>query len=124
MAGRDVRPERRARDVRATFTRVAHLWALPTGFALALAGCSANPLPQGGVSVSHPIGDGKCKAEPIQRFVGVRATDALGIDILDASGAQQLRWGGPDTAFTMDYREDRVNVIYDASGLIEKVTCG
>lgn len=46
------------------------------------------------------------------------------MDILKASGATLLRWGGPNTAFTMDYRPTRVNVIYDDTGVIERVTCG
>lgn len=90
----------------------------------ALAGCNAAELPSGGIDVTHPDGDGICRQGGVQRFVGSKASDELGMEILRASGAKRLRWGGEDTAFTMDYREDRVNVIYARDGTIVKITCG
>ncbi|WP_247711335.1 I78 family peptidase inhibitor [Qipengyuania gelatinilytica] len=69
-------------------------------------------------------GDGACQAAPAQTLLHQAASDELAEAILKASGARTLRWGGPDTVFTMDYREDRVNVIYDADGTITRITCG
>ena len=40
------------------------------------------------------------------------------------SGAEVLRWGPPNSAWTMDYRTDRVNVRYDEARQITEITCG
>ena len=55
-----------------------------------------------------------CNAAPAQDRVGNDATQAMGEAILKDSGARSLRWGPPNAAWTMDYRDDRVNVRYDA----------
>ncbi len=65
-----------------------------------------------------------CDAEPAQYHVGHDATRAMGEAILKDSGARTLRWGPPDAAWTMDYRQDRVNVRYDARMKIVEITCG
>lgn len=65
-----------------------------------------------------------CNAEPVQRYLGQAATAAAGAAILKESGARTLRWGPPNSAWTMDYREDRVNVRYDAASAITGITCG
>ena len=48
----------------------------------------------------------------------------MGKAILAESGAEVLRWGPPNSAWTMDYREDRVNVRYDDEMKITEITCG
>ena len=60
----------------------------------------------------------------VQQFVGQRASQQTGDAILAQSGAKTLRWGPPDSMWTMDYREDRVNVRYDGDMAITAVTCG
>jgi hypothetical protein len=65
-----------------------------------------------------------CDAGPAQRHVGDDATKTKGEAILKDSGARTLRWGPPGAAWTMDYREDRVNVRYDARMKIIEITCG
>ncbi len=65
-----------------------------------------------------------CDAGPAQSHVGHDATAAMGAAILKDSGARTLRWGPPNSAWTMDYREDRVNVRYDEKMKITDVTCG
>ncbi len=65
-----------------------------------------------------------CKAEPAQYHVGHDATQAVGAAILKDSGARTLRWGAPRSAWTMDYRQDRVNVRYDDAMKIIDITCG
>jgi hypothetical protein len=89
--------------------------------AATVAACATTPVPDQG---SAPSGMASCKAEPVQSYVGQRADQAAGAAILKASGARSLRWGPPDTAWTMDFREDRVNVQYDANLIIERVSCG
>jgi hypothetical protein len=48
----------------------------------------------------------------------------MGAAILRESGARTLRWGPPRTAWTMDYRQDRVNLRYDDNMKITEVSCG
>jgi hypothetical protein len=65
-----------------------------------------------------------CNAAAAQYHVGHEATQAMGAAILKDSGARTLRWGPPNSAWTMDYREDRVNVRYDEKMKINGITCG
>lgn len=65
-----------------------------------------------------------CNAAPAQYHVGHDATQQMGAAILKDSGARMLRWGPPQGAWTMDYREDRVNVRYDDNMKITDITCG
>lgn len=67
---------------------------------------------------------GACNASAARSYVGQTATASAGAQILRVSGAASLRWGPPDSAWTMDYRPDRVNVRYDRSMMITDVTCG
>ncbi len=65
-----------------------------------------------------------CNAAAAQYHVGHDATQSMGEAILKDSGARTLRWGPPNGAWTMDYREDRVNVRYDQKAKIIEITCG
>jgi hypothetical protein len=85
--------------------------------AFALAGCATT-----GEAVAE--GEGLCKAEPGQSFVGQRATGEVGAQLLRLTGAKQLRWGPPRTAMTMDFRADRLTVSYDDAMTITRVSCG
>ena len=73
-------------------------------------------------------GDGNetamCDADAASEYVGQKATAENGARILDETGARQLRWGPPDSAWTMDFRPDRVNVRYDRAMTITEITCG
>ena len=87
--------------------------------ALPLAACMTTP-------ATPPPAEqgGKCDAAAVQGHVGHKATSEVGAAVLSESGARTLRWGAPNSAWTMDYREDRVNVRYDAAMTITDVTCG
>lgn len=65
-----------------------------------------------------------CNAASVQTHVGQTVTEDLGAMILAASNARSLRWGPPRSAWTMDYRQDRVNVQYDEKMVITAITCG
>lgn len=94
---------------------------LGTILALPLAACAD----EGAESTPPPPAtSGKCGNEGLDRFVGQKATAELGAEILAASGAKLLRWGAPNTAMTMDYREDRLTVSYDADMVITAARCG
>ena len=95
-----------------------------TGAAIALAGCASTGETGG---VNQPGGNGPagmCNAEPAQSLVGQQATAEIGQRIMTLTKARQLRWGAPGTAMTMDFRQERVNVFYDQSMRIERITCG
>jgi hypothetical protein len=87
----------------------------------ALAGCTTAAPPPGEPPV-RPVA-GECKAEPGQRFVGMKATGEIGQQLLAATGAAVLRWVPPRTAITMDFRADRLTVSYDDDYVITRVSC-
>ena len=65
-----------------------------------------------------------CDAEKGQWAVGQLADEALVAKVKADTGSDRYRVIPPDTAVTMDYREDRVNVRYDAQMKIVEITCG
>ena len=85
--------------------------------AAALAGCAPD--------VADPGAD-SCGAGSYQGLVG--STDEAALDALAdlglAGDAPQTRFIGPGQAVTMDYRPDRLNVEYDADGIVTRVFCG
>ena len=93
----------------------------------ALSGCGWIP-PNASAPVPLPEeqapAPGTCDAAPAQSRVGQPVTQATGAAIPAETGARTLRWGPPNSAWTMDYREDRVNVRYDEDMIITAVTCG
>jgi hypothetical protein len=98
--------------------------AIAAAAAIGLAGCATtgdNAEP--GQAGAPPMAM-TCDAAPAQYHIGQDATQAMGTAVLKDSGARTLRWGPPDSAWTMDYREDRVNVRYDAAMKIVEITCG
>ena len=93
--------------------------------ALALAGCAMTPPPEGaGEPQPRPDEIAQCDAALVQPYVGEKATEETGAAILTESGARGLRWGPPRSAWTMDFRPDRVNVRYDDAMIITDITCG
>ena len=87
-----------------------------------LSGCMAasGPPPAGDAQPDSRL----CDASAVQSFVGQQATEQTGAQILAQSGARSLRWGAPNSAWTMDFREDRVNVRYDEQMAITTISCG
>jgi hypothetical protein len=77
-----------------------------------------------GTSPVANAGAGKCSVEALQSYVGQKVSADIGAELLAKSGARTLRWGPPRTAMTMDYREDRLNIAYDDSMVIERINCG
>ncbi len=93
--------------------------------AIGLAGCaSTGSAPDQAAALPEAPAAMTCRAEPAQYHIGHDATQAMGTAILKDTGARSLRWGPPGGAWTMDYREDRVNVRYDAAMKITDITCG
>lgn len=90
--------------------------------ALPLAACMGGEAPV--ESTPPPPTEMTCNADAAQSYVGQTATGAVGAAILKATGARTLRWGPPRSAMTMDYRQDRVNIMYDDAYKITQVSCG
>lgn len=92
---------------------------------LPLAACATSGSDQAGVpALPPPLADGgPCKPDGLGAFVGREATTALGAEMLRVSGARTMRWGGPDTAMTMDLRPDRLTVLFDARRIITSARC-
>jgi hypothetical protein len=102
--------------------------AMTAVIALSLSGCVVSindgDAPAGTDPVPPPPRPMVCDAAPAQRHLGKEATQSVGEAALRDSGARTLRWGPPGSAWTMDFREDRVNVVYDARMRITEITCG
>lgn len=90
----------------------------PIAFIL-LAGCVTVEAPR----AADPDGS-MCRARAAASLVGQTASSETGARALSLTGAHSLRWGPPNSAWTMDYREDRVNVRYDGAMRITEITCG
>ncbi len=69
-------------------------------------------------------GAGDCDAGAVQELVGQGVTQALGAAAMRASGADVLRWIPPNSAVTMDYRPDRLNISYDDDSVVTEIDCG
>ena len=69
-------------------------------------------------------GEGPCNAGAAQALVGASASQQLGADAMQRSGAREFRWIPPNSAVTMDYRPTRLNVEYDEAGTVTAIRCG
>ena len=90
--------------------------------ALSLSGCAiivpiAAPVPAQG-------GSATCRNDRLDEFKGQPATQALGVRMLQVSGAKALQWIPLGTMVTMDFRADRLRVRLDGSGKVERAACG
>ncbi|MFN2259627.1 MAG: I78 family peptidase inhibitor [Parasphingopyxis sp.] len=67
---------------------------------------------------------GSCDAEATSGLVGEQVSSELGQRAMRLSGADSLRWIPPDSAVTMDYRPDRLNIEYDRENRVTGIRCG
>jgi hypothetical protein len=65
-----------------------------------------------------------CDAGKVQSMIGQAATQALGGEAVRTAGARTMRWIAPDSAYTTDYRTDRLNIHLDARNRVTKINCG
>ena len=101
--------------------------ALPCLVALGAAAAAASCTPMTPVAIEPavpPALAAHCDAKPAAVLHGQQATSETGDRALALTGARTLRWGPPGAVFTMDYRTDRVNVMYDAAMAITEIRCG
>nr|WP_166177463.1 I78 family peptidase inhibitor [Altererythrobacter segetis] len=87
-----------------------------------LASCAATTPPAGETPPARDV-KGTCQREPGQRFIGMKASGALGREMLAATGATVLRWVPPRTAVTMDFSPSRLTVSFDDDLVVTKVSC-
>ncbi len=65
-----------------------------------------------------------CDAAKVQSMIGQTATQALGGEAVRTAGARTMRWIAPGSAYTMDYRTDRLIIHLDGRYVITKIDCG
>lgn len=69
-------------------------------------------------------GPNACNADKVAPWIGKKATPAVRAEVVQATGAKAVRWLYPDSAVTMDYRPDRLNVTMDKGEVIRSARCG
>lgn len=88
---------------------------------LLLSGCvNLFPKPAGTAADEAKL----CKGDALASFAGRPGTAETGAAILKASGASVLQWVPAGTMVTMDFRANRVRIYLDASGKVERASCG
>lgn len=95
--------------------------AIICGVAMMLAACATT---DASTSAASPETAGQCDAAPIADLVGQDASAALGADAMARSGSRTIRWAQPNTALTMDYRQDRLTIGLDAQNKVSTLNCG
>jgi len=66
----------------------------------------------------------RCTEEPARFAVGAIYSDELAERARRAAGAHSIRKVVPGEAYTMELREDRLNINVAPSGVVESVKCG
>ena len=90
---------------------------------LSLTGCKAH-WDQVREEMSYTRDDAPCNATDLQGMIGQRVDVEMGERLRRGSGAKDLRWAPPNSALTMDFREDRLTVSYDEQMAITQISCG
>lgn len=95
--------------------------------ALMLMACTAippeGPPPPADEDQVPAQGAGACNAASVQDMIGRQRSSTLGTEAMRRSGAKSLRWIEPDSAYTQDFREDRLNIDVDARGRVTRLRC-
>ena len=94
----------------------------PTGDGAATPAEAARTRAAAGDVDSLPEGD-ECGASKVATFVSQEATPAVRARIAAEVGHSRIRWIGPDTVVTMDFRPDRLNVTLDENDIITGARC-
>ena len=93
---------------------------------LVLAACAttdALPVDEDGNPPVRPVAD-TCTTDDADRFIGQRATQELGRQVLEATDTRELRWIQPGIIVTANYKYGRVTVAYDEDMIVRRVSCG
>jgi len=65
-----------------------------------------------------------CNADPVQALIGQEATETVVAQATADSGSASVRVLKPGQPATMDFRQDRLNILTDDAGVIEQLSCG
>lgn len=84
-------------------------------------GASAPPEPM--PAPDSTSADDECGAAKVSAYVAQEATPAVRTRLAADVGHDRIRWVGPDTVVTMDFRPDRLNVELDSAGVITGGKC-
>lgn len=84
---------------------------------VALAGCQTAT--KSDVATPQPPGDDACGATQYAKLVGTSGADVNESQF--PAGTRVLR---PGMVMTMDYRDDRLNVVIDEANKVDRVYCG
>ena len=99
--------------------RIAFIAALIVAGSAACAACTALLEHEGG-SGMPPTTDDQCRASEYQNLIGQNRTE-----IPQAPAGATWRVTCTSCPVTMDYRPDRLNILYDQqTGIVEDVKCG
>ena len=86
---------------------------------LGLAGCTQQWRPEAPIAGPCAVSE-----EARMRFTGVRFHDVQREDVQRATNARIARVLRPGDAATMDFRQDRLNILVDDNGRISGLRCG
>lgn len=81
------------------------------------------PIASDSVSIEE-AGGFLCSAQSTNALLGQKATAELGLQAMNLSGAEILRWVPPRTPITKDYRNNRINIFYDDGLIVTNIYCG
>ncbi|MCD6006260.1 hypothetical protein J4377_15210 [Halomonas sp. XH26] len=110
-------------------SRLAALLASVLPVSVLLVACAGSP---DNVSAPAPPTVGQtssvtnttCDADAVQYAIGSPFDEANVPTLQSESGAKQVRVLRPNSAATMDYREDRLNILLESNDMIEALRCG
>lgn len=88
-----------------------------------LAACAAVGTSAGSPAIPAAT-EGPCSNSALSSFVGQKASQDLGTQMLAASGGRLLRWVPHGAMVTMDYRADRLTVRLNQTNMIDSAACG
>lgn len=91
--------------------------ALPVAALALLGACTPKTPPEAIPGV-------ECNVEKLGGLTGKAKSAEVESEALRLSGAKSVRWLAPDSAATMDFRPDRLNLNTDAEGKIVSARCG
>lgn len=83
----------------------------------------ASPTPEPTPAPGEAPETDECGAAKVSAYVAQEATPAVRARLAADVGHDRIRWVGPDTVVTMDFRPDRLNVELDSAGVITGGKC-
>ena len=92
--------------------------------AVLMAGCASNGMVAGGTAAPAARQLQVCHAEPVQIYIGHNTVPSTVEMIRKKAGAYMVRVLGENQPATMDYNQERLNIITNEAGKITALRCG